>query len=238
MNNMIALTIANAAMFIVWFVVMRYMRIGWRTLLAMLPTPMLGFASSYGVYAFNAHFAPSWVAFAMAAAYELTYVGLASYTALNVAQRAEGRLISRDAASISFIQNGLAGLVYVQPSIIAYQSWGGAWPLAVNVPLAALHAAQVWIAYRTANFTLHGVAITQETVSTAVNVDKTMDILPAPQVDNIMPKIDSKAATWLDLYESGMTFAAISESFGGKPSRQYIQRHVALYRDSLVSEVE
>jgi hypothetical protein len=155
---------------------------------------------------------------------------------LNEKQRTEGQKISRDAARISFIQNGLAGLVYVQPAVMGYSEWGPK-ALFINVPLAALHAAQVWIAYRTANFTLHGVAITTETVSTAVNVDKNMEILPAPQVDNTIPKIDSKAATWLDLYESGMTFAAISESLGGKPSRQYIQRHVALYRDSLVDDV-
>lgn len=237
MNNMIALTIANAAMLIVWFVVMRYLRIGWRTLLAMLPTPMLGFASSYGVYAFNAHFAPSWVAFAMAAAYELTYVGLASYTALNEKQRTEGQKISRDAASISFIQNGLAGLVYVQPAVMGYSEWGPK-ALFINVPLAALHAAQVWIAYRTANFTLHGVAITTENKPKVVNVDKTMEILPAPQVDNTMPKVDKRAKGWLEMHEAGMTYDAISESLGGKPSKQYINKHVAMYRDSLVSEVE
>ena len=237
MNNWIVLTTINAALFLVWFMVMRYQRIQWRVVLAMLPTPMLGFASSYGVFAFNAHFAPGWVAIAMAAAYELTYVGLASYTTLNEKQRAEGQKISRDAARISFIQNGLAGLVYVQPTVMGYADWG---PKALwfNIPLAGLHAAQVWIAYRTANFTLHGVEITPESVSTTVNVDKNIDILPAPQVDTMMPKVDKDAALWLEMYESGMTYAAISESLGGKPSRQYIQRHVALYRDSLVSEVE
>jgi len=238
MNNWIAVTAINAVLLAMWFFVLRYSRIRWRILLAMLPTPMLGFASSYGVFAYNAHFAPSLIAIAMAAAYEITYVGIASYTTINTRQRAEGEKISRDAAWISFIQNGLAGLVFIQPDVLGYNKLGGFWPLAINVPLAALHAAQVWIAYRASRFTMHGVQTKEVDEPKVVNVDKNIDVLPAPQVDNTMPKVDKNAATWLDLYESGMTFAAISESLGGKPSRQYIQRHVALYRDSLVSEVE
>lgn len=235
MTNIIALTTVNAVLLAGWFLSLRYRNIPWRIVLAMLPTPMLGFASSYGVYAFNSYFVPGWVAIAMAAAYELTYVGLASYTALNTKQKTIGLLISRDAAWISFAQNGLVGLAHIQPSVMGYSNWG-ALALIVNVPLAALHAAQVWIAYRTANFTLHGV----ESSENVVNVDK-MDILPAPQVDNTMPKVaskvDKRAADWLELYEGGMTYEAISESLGGKPSRQYIYKHVALYRESLVSEV-
>lgn len=228
MTNIIALTTVNAVLLAGWFLSLRYRNIPWRIVLAMLPTPMLGFASSYGVYAFNSYFVPGWVAIAMAAAYELTYVGLASYTALNTKQKTIGLLISRDAAWISFAQNGLVGLAHIQPSVMGYSNWG-ALALIVNVPLAALHAAQVWIAYRTANFTLHGVESSEKVVN--------VDILPAPQVDNQLTKIDKNAETWLDMYESGMTFAAISETLGGKPSRQYIQRHVALYRDSLVEHV-
>lgn len=222
MNMYVALTAANAALFIVWFVVMRYMRIQWRMLLAMLPTPMLGFASSYGVYAFNAHFAPAWVAFAMAAAYELTYVGLASYTALNVAQRTEGQLISRDAAWISFIQNALAGLVYIQPSVLGYSKWSAAWPLVVNVPLAALHAAQVWIAYRTANFTLHGVEVK------AVAVPVAQPTLEAPNEDNL---IHRDAALWSQMNEQGMSFQAIADEVG--KSKGWVHKQVRTYRGNV-----
>lgn len=223
MTNIIALTAVNAVLLAGWFLSLRYRNIPWRIVLAMLPTPMLGFASSYGVYAFNSYFVPGWVAIAMAAAYELTYVGLASYTALNTKQKTIGLLISRDAAWISFAQNGLVGLAHIQPSVMDYSNWG-AWALAINVPLAALHAAQVWIAYRTANFTLHG-------VENVVNVD----ILPAPQVDNQLTKVDKRAAEWLEMYESGMTYRAISESLGGTPSYQFICKQVTLYRESLVS---
>lgn len=232
MTNIIALTTVNAVLLAGWFLSLRYRNIPWRIVLAMLPTPMLGFASSYGVYAFNSYFVPGWVAIAMAAAYELTYVGLASYTALNEKQKEIGLKISYDAAMISFMQNGLVGLAHIQPSVMGYSKWSAAWPLVINVPLACLHAMQVWIAYRTANFTLHGV----ESSENVVNVDK-IDMLPAPQVDSQLTKIDKNAETWLDMYESGMTFAAISETLGGKPSRQYIQRHVALYRESLVENV-
>ena len=228
MTNIIALTTVNAVLLAGWFLSLRYRNIPWRIVLAMLPTPMLGFASSYGVYAFNSYFVPGWVAIAMAAAYELTYVGLASYTALNTKQKDIGLLISRDAAWISFAQNGLVGLAHIQPSVMGYSNWG-ALALAINVPLAALHAAQVWIAYRTANFTLHG-------VENVVNVD-TVDMLPAPQVDNQLTKIDKRAAEWARMHDDGMPYSAISESIGGSPTRQFIQRHVTMYRESLVENV-
>jgi len=236
MNNTIALTAVNAVLLAMWFVTLRYRNIQWRIVLAMLPTPMLGFASSYGVFAYNAHFAPAWIAFAMAAAYEITYVGIASYTTINTRQRAEGEKISRDAAWISFIQNGLAGLVFIQPTVMGYSNWG--WKaLFINVPLAALHAAQVWIAYRASRFTMHGVQTKETEVSTAVNVDKNQAILPAPQVDNAMPKVDKRAATWLEMHEAGMTFAAIGEGEDQPNSRQYVNKHVAMYRGSVVGEV-
>lgn len=235
------LTLINVSLFIGWAFIVRYMRLPWRAVLAMLPTPMLGFASSYGVYAFNLHFAPAWVAIIMAAAYEVTYVGIAALSALSTSQVAKGDKIARDAAIISFCQNALAGLVFIQPGIMAYSKWGAA-ALFVNVPLAMLHAAQVWIAYRAANFTLHKSSDSPLVVATRHNVAATLPTirtvgkrpasmqkrpqLAAPQPAMAMPIMtDKHAADIVAMREANSpptSFATIGKQLGmsGEAVRQ------------------
>lgn len=128
----------------------------WRRIFASLPTPTLGIASSYGVYAFNQMFAPKWVAVVMAAAYEITYIGIAALDILDDAQRERGMWIARSAASISFVQNALAGLFFFLPELEPrIRGWDFEPRLRLIALLAILHAAQVWIAYNAANLTLH-----------------------------------------------------------------------------------
>lgn len=235
---LIWLTLINVSLFIGWAFIVRYMRLPWRAVLAMLPTPMLGFASSYGVYAFNLHFAPAWVAIIMAAAYEVTYVGIAALSALSTSQVAKGDKIARDAAIISFCQNALAGLVFIQPSIMAYSKWGAA-ALFVNVPLAMLHAAQVWIAYRAANFTLHKSSDSPLVVATSHNVAATLPTarvvsrpasmrkprqIAAPQPASAMPIMtDRHTADIVAMRDvDKLSFAAIGKQIGisGEAVRQ------------------
>lgn len=248
------LTAINIIILLSWIAVIRYLRVPWRSILAMLPTPMLGFASSYGVYAFNTRLTPEWVAMVMAAAFEMTYIGIAAYVNLSRSQVDKGRAIARDAAIISFCQNAIAGLFYVQPSLLSYQA--SRWALAVNLPLALLHAAQVWIAYRAANFTLHG---SSSDVNQTVNVD-TFEA-PTNQVDghrqlpepvlldaagdrlDRQPKrqpsaaVDGRVDDWLAQVDDGMSYGEISRQLGGQPSRQYIASQVANRKRQLEGSV-
>jgi hypothetical protein len=156
MPQLIALTVFN--IILIAFITFRlYAVVGdWRKVLAALPTPMLGFASSYGVYAFNRLYVPPWVAVVMAAAYETTYIGLAALDNLDDEQRKRAKRIAKWAAMISFAQNAIAGVFHAVPQL---QTMINAWQPTDRVWLyssgSLLHAAQVWIAYVTADLTLH-----------------------------------------------------------------------------------
>lgn len=152
-----ALTMINAA-FAAFVATKLYDRFqgNWRRIFANLPTPTLGIASSYGVYAFNEMFAPKAVAVVMAAAYEITYIGIAALEDLDEEQRLRGLWIARSAASISFVQNAIAGLFYFIPGLEPrIRAWDFESLVAFGIIMTILHAAQVWIAYNSANLTLH-----------------------------------------------------------------------------------
>lgn len=154
--GIIILSVVNIGLLI--FTVRRlHMQLGaWRKVLAALPVPMLSFASSYGVYAYNALFAPPWVAVVMAAAYDATFTGLSALDGLTPEQRTRGKNIALWAAIISFSQNAIAGVFHAVPDVRAYlSSWPMSWRVGLYGAGALLHAAQVWIAYHAADFTLH-----------------------------------------------------------------------------------
>jgi hypothetical protein len=122
-----------------------------RAFFAAAPLPMLALAASYGVYSFNVLFVPQWVALVSAAAYELTYVGLAVLHVQND-QRIRARWISLGAVVVSICYNTLAGLFHREPSLL-----DGA-PLWANVALALLHGAPLaWVAFLVADLLLHRV---------------------------------------------------------------------------------
>lgn len=124
--------------------------INWRLFLARLPLPMLALAASYGVYSFALLFVPQAVAMIQAAAFELTYIGLAVTQGLNVDQRKRATLISVGAVVASIVYNTLSGWFYRQPELLS-----GATPVAWLM-LAILHGAPLaWVAYLVADLLLH-----------------------------------------------------------------------------------
>jgi hypothetical protein len=123
----------------------------WRSVLAVLPLPMLALAASYGVYEFSRLFVPAWVALVQAAAFELTYVGLA-VVQVQSDQRVRARWISLGAVVVSICYNTLAGLFHREPALLE------AAPLWANVALALLHGAPLaWVAFLVADLLLHRV---------------------------------------------------------------------------------
>jgi hypothetical protein len=93
--------------------------IDWRGVLARLPLPMLALAASYGVYSFARLFVPDPVAIIQAAAFELTYIGLAVTRTLDRAQRKRATLISVGAVVASIVYNTLAGWFHRQPELLS-----------------------------------------------------------------------------------------------------------------------
>jgi hypothetical protein len=122
----------------------------WRAVLPRLPLPTLALAASYGVYAFSRLFVPEWVAVTQAAAFELTYIGLAAATDLGAASRRRAAMVSVAAVVVSIIYNTLAGLFHRNPdwldTLDPWHEWG----------LAVLHGAPLaWVAYVVAQLLLH-----------------------------------------------------------------------------------
>lgn len=132
----------------------------WRPVLAALPLPMLALAASYGVYSFALLFVPPWVALAQAAAFELTYVGLAVVRSLDARQRGRASSISIGAVLASVIYNTLAGWFERQPQLLIDAS-----PISWLF-LAALHGAPLaWVAYLVADLLLHQDAHSQRALT-------------------------------------------------------------------------
>ncbi len=121
-----------------------------RWLLARAPLPMLALAASYGVYSFSSMFVPLWVAIVQAAAYEVTYIGLAATDDLTEAQRSRAAKISIGAVVTSILYNTLAGLLHRNPTWLIDLWYGYEWGLSVlhGLPLA-------WVAYLVADLLLH-----------------------------------------------------------------------------------
>jgi hypothetical protein len=119
-------------------------------MLARLPLPMLALAASYGVYSFASLFVPEWVAIVQAAAFELTYIGLAVVQGLDAAARRRATLISVGAVVASVLYNTLAGWFHREPTL-----FDGAGPVA-SLCFAVLHGAPLaWVAYLVADLLLH-----------------------------------------------------------------------------------
>src|SRR5258708_523954 len=88
---------------------------GWREGLARLPLPMLALSASYGVYSYALLFVPDWVAVCQAAAFELTYIGLAVTKGLTSQEQKRATSISVGAVIVSILYNSLAGLFHRNP---------------------------------------------------------------------------------------------------------------------------
>lgn len=132
----------------------RIARTPWRKVFAVLPLPMLGVAASYGVYSFALLFVPAWVAVVQAAAFELTYIGLAVHLGLSEGQRQRARWISGGAVAVSILYNSLAGLFHRQPALLAQgEGWG---VIVRDVLLSIAHGLPLaLVAYFVADLLLH-----------------------------------------------------------------------------------
>lgn len=128
-------------------------RFDWRNALARLPLPMLALAASYGVYTFNLLFVPAWVAVTGAAAFELTYVGLA-VARVTTDQRQRASIIAASAVGVSVIYNTASGLFQRRPDLLLNA------PLWADALLAVLHGLPLAIvAYNVAALLLHDTPI-------------------------------------------------------------------------------
>ena len=90
----------------------------WRVILARLPLPMLALAASYGVFSFAQLFVPLGVAIIQAAAFELTYIGLAVTQDLSATTRKRATAISVGAVVASIVYNTLSGWFHRQPQLL------------------------------------------------------------------------------------------------------------------------
>lgn len=151
---------------------MKYLN--WRALLAALPLPMLALAASYGVYEFAKLFVPEWVAVVQAAAFELTYIGLAVLQGLDERQRRRAGVIALGAVVTSIIYNTLAGWFHRQPDLLAAAS-----PIA-DLMLAILHGAPLaWVAFLVSDLLLHRTYQAETRQTAVLVVDAPADSLPA-----------------------------------------------------------
>jgi len=129
---------------------MIWLKCNWRALLSRLPLPMLALAASWGVYSFAAAYVPQWVAIVQAAAFELTYIGLAVTRDLSGAQRRRATAISIGAVAASVLYNSIDGYFARNPAALAGLPW---WAEAIG---AVLHGAPLAIvAYLVADLLLH-----------------------------------------------------------------------------------
>ena len=121
----------------------------WRAALARIPLPMLALAASYGVWGFNRLFVPDWVALISAAAFELTYVGLAVARVVD-GQRTRASVIAASAVAVSVLYNVASGLFHRRPDLLINP------PLWADVGLALMHGLPLAIvAYNVAALLLH-----------------------------------------------------------------------------------
>lgn len=169
--------------------------INWRMVLARAPLPMLALAASYGVYSFALLFVPWWVAVIQAAAFELTYVGLAVTRGLTADQRKRATAISIGAVVTSIVYNTLAGWFHRQPALLndaRPESW---------LAFAILHGAPLaWVAYLVADLLLH----------TDAPQDTPQDTTSEPQ-----PDLRTKAR---ELRDSGWSWQKVADAVGRSPS--------------------
>jgi len=151
-HSISTIVLGTAALLLYWFTrrADTARPIDWRGLLARLPLPMLALAASYGVYSFARLFVPDVVAAIQAAAFELTYIGLAVTRTLDRAQRRRATLISVGAVVASIVYNTLAGWFHRQPELLS-QGDAISWLM-----FAILHGAPLaWVAYLVADLLLH-----------------------------------------------------------------------------------
>ena len=150
----------------------------WRLFLARLPLPMLALAASYGVFSFAQLFVPLGIAIIQAAAFELTYIGLAVTRDLSGDDRRRATTISIGAVVASIIYNTLAGWFHKQPALLESAS-AIAWLM-----FAILHGAPLaWVAYLVADLLLH------------TNMKQPLVVQAVEQEENLIETVDQPSGS-------------------------------------------
>lgn len=125
-------------------------RYNWRNILARLPLPTLALAAAWGVGSFAALFVPLPIAIIQAAAFELTYLGLAIVEVPERVRRRRATRISLSAVAVSVVYNSAAGYFHRNPQALIGLSFPEELALAVahGAPLAI-------VAYLVADLLFH-----------------------------------------------------------------------------------
>lgn len=177
----------------------------WRGFLARLPLPMLALSASYGVYSFALLFVPHWVAVTQAAAFELTYIGLAVQPLMRDDARRRATSISIGAVLVSILYNTLAGLFHRNPTWLV-DMW-----TPYEIGLALLHGAPLaWVAYLVADLLLHTDAQTAPLPEPVLQYARIDTPLPAP----IAHTLRDSYAVYAELRAGGASSRAAATQAG------------------------
>jgi Skp family chaperone for outer membrane proteins len=115
-----------------------WIRRHWRAILARLPLPTLALAAAWGVGSFASLFVPPLIAVIQAAAFELTYIGLAIIDVPERDRRKRATKISISAVAVSVVYNSAAGYFHRNPAALVGLSFAEELGLAIahGAPLA------------------------------------------------------------------------------------------------------
>lgn len=172
----------------------------WRASLAQLALITLALSAAYGVYRFQAHFTPEWVALVSAASFELTYIGLAVLQT-TPATRKRATAISIGAVVVSVVYNSLSALFDIRPALLDNPA------LWVHAALAVLHGMPLaFVAFLVSDLLLHTApgmpapAFTASRVAEQVTypMPKKTRIHATPESINAAPLVCPKCSTTLD----------------------------------------
>lgn len=209
----------------------------WRAVLARLPLPMLALAASYGVYSFALLFVPPWVAIVQAAAFEITYIGLAAQRDMPRAARERAGAISVGAVLVSILYNTLAGLFHRNPAWLVDLWWPHEWGLAL------LHGAPLaWVAYLVADLLLHDTSAAHPVAEVRDEPRGVLEFTQAAREDAQPAPVEVRdpAAAVARLREDGANDRGIARALaaefalGARPIGRLIGRHESTVRGWLI----
>ena len=144
----------------------------WRALLAQLALITLALSAAYGVYRFQAHFTPWWVALISAASFELTYIGLAVLQT-TPATRKRATAISVGAVIVSVVYNSLSALFDIRPALL------DAPPLWAHAALAVLHGMPLaFVAFLVSDLLLHSAPAPAFTAARVAHIEEAIQVSP------------------------------------------------------------
>lgn len=226
----------------------------WKILLGIAPMPMLALVASYGVYEFGLLFMPWYFALIGATAFETVYLGLAVQRLRSDEARNRARNISRGAVAVSILYVAVAAYVKRNPGVLAGMPWYGEVALALlhSTPLATLNylVAQLLLhedEHEDAVQPLAQLELAPESRNVAQLAPRVVAVLrpsppsmrrrqlPAPvAAAMIQPVADvAQVDEWIRRNDAKESYAAISRSLGGQPSRQHISAQCIARRAQL-----